>query len=410
MSFRCLVHVIQTHTKNVDNFHLIRNHVPFFFSVCHGTKIYYVSEIIVLSGKTKAAFLVCLKFHFPFHMFCGYSAFKTETAFDTNSNVFPGAEKPYNRIRSMNKMTSWTTLLLYGFLCWAATTLVFCSEDCNQSLEFPADHGCTCTGLVLTNCMKEKLKVDVSKLYRLTPLKHMIAIRNSTGIILYNDEDDLVLNDMREVSLIVSNVTKLTINEKTFDRIVINVVFDNVPKLNLAERSFSSCWGTAWILKHSVPASIQSAFSSSDMVVYKDTDSSYIIHARPRATPRQRIKLVYQLAAEVNDLKITIYAVLALLGAIVLTLIGLTIVVARIASPTTTSSFVPLPDVVPVPPNLPIRTRTKNPVTKVSRISRTFLGKGNAGKKANTNAAKHHHHMKNPRPPIPLPPHSFESC
>lgn len=265
------------------------------------------------------------------------------------------------------------------------------------------------TGLLLTNCKKEDLKLDVSKLYRLTPFKNMIAISNSTGIILYNDEDDLVLNDIREVSLIVSNVKQLKIYEKTFDRIVINIVFHNILNLSFAERSFTSCWGTAWILNNSVPVSIQPAFSSSDMVVYKDTGSSFTIHARPGVTPRQRINLVYQLAAEVNDLKITIYAVLALLVAIVLTLIGLTIVVARIATPTT-SSFTPLPDVVPSPPNIPIRTRNKNPVTKVSRISRTFLGKRNAGNKANTNAAKHQFHMKNPRPPIPLPIHSFESC
>lgn len=158
------------------------------------------------------------------------------------------------------------------------------------------------TGLLLTNCKKEDLKLDVSKLYRLTPFKNMIAISNSTGIILYNDEDDLVLNDIREVSLIVSNVKQVKIYEKTFDRIVINIVFHNILNLSFAERSFTSCWGTAWIFNNSVPVSIQPAFSSSDMVVYKDTGSSFTIHARPRVTPRQRIKLVYQLAAEVNDL------------------------------------------------------------------------------------------------------------
>lgn len=130
----------------------------------------------------------------------------------------------------------------------------------------------------------------------------MIAIRDSAGINLCNDEDETVVNDMREVSLILSDITHVHIGRKAFDQVIVNIVFHNVKNFNLTERSFSSCWGTAWIVNSSITGSTMGVFSSNDMVVYKDTDSPFIIHSRPKVTPRQKFKLVYHLAAKLDDL------------------------------------------------------------------------------------------------------------
>ena len=105
---------------------------------------------------------------------------------------------------------------------------------------------------------------------------------------------------MREVNLFIENVTSVTIHYKTFDQLVINVVFRNIKILTLEEKSFSSCWGTVWFFNSPTTSSIKS-FSNSDLIVYK-SESSFTIHTRPDVTPRQKLYQVYKILNKVNDL------------------------------------------------------------------------------------------------------------
>lgn len=108
--------------------------------------------------------------------------------------------------------------------------------------------------------------------------------------------------------------------------------------------------------------------------------------------------------------EITIFAILALLGAIVLTLIGLTIVVATKSTQLrSNSAFGDLPDVVSAPPRVPLRMKAKNPVTKVSRMSRAIFSKTTARDKVEPKVSKRQQQTKNPRPPLAIPVHTFES-
>ena len=273
------------------------------------------------------------------------------------------------------------------------------------------------TGLILLrNC--EKAIVNLADLYHLSKSsRNLIEIRDSADVTLANDEKNIfTLDEMREVNLFIENVTSVTIHYKTFDQLVINVVFRNIKILTLEEKSFSSCWGTVWFFNSPTTSSIKS-FSNSDLIVYK-SESSFTIHTRPDVTPRQKLYQVYKILNKVNDLgvflkklkffkipaktpfvsEITIYAVLTLIGAVILTLISLTIVVAR--------KFVPplrhlenLPDVIRVP--TPVPPRRNNPVTKVSRISRVVFQKRRANNKE-SNRLKPHNHQQS-RPPLPPP-------
>nr|CAH0111554.1 unnamed protein product [Daphnia galeata] len=287
----------------------------------------------------------------------------------------------------------------YGFLYWMATNLVLCRADFEES---SIVNGCNSsisnqTGLILLmNC--EKAIVNLADLYHLSKSsRNLIEIRDSADVTLANDEKNIfTLDEMREVNLFIENVTSVRIHYKTFEQLVINAVFRNIKILTLEEKSFSSCWGTVWFFNSPTKSSIKS-FSSSDLIVYK-SESSFTIHTRPDVTPRQKLYQVYKILNKVNDLEITIYAVLALIGAVILTLISLTIVVAR--------KFVPplrhlenLPDVIRVPTSVP--PRRNNPVTKVSRISRVVFQKRRANnKESNRLKPSNHQHC---RPPLPPP-------
>lgn len=111
----------------------------------------------------------------------------------------------------------------------------------------------------------------------------------------------------------------------------------------------------------------------------------------------------------------TIYAILALCGAIVITLVALTACVSKRNGPVSSrSDMVPLenlPDVVPVSPK-PLRNKEKsktknNPVIKVSRISKVLHGKRN-NKPIVKQDAMENKYQRSPRPPLPLPK-EFES-
>jgi ABC-type anion transport system duplicated permease subunit len=98
-------------------------------------------------------------------------------------------------------------------------------------------------------------------------------------------------------------------------------------------------------------------------------------------------------------IEITIYAVLALIGAVILTLICLTIVVARkFASPSSRSEN--LPDVIRIVTPVQSR-RNKNPVTKVSRLSKAVFPNRRANKEPQS--AKTNNPKQRSRPPLPPP-------
>ena len=169
------------------------------------------------------------------------------------------------------------------------------------------------TIILLQNC-EEGSYLDLARIYELTNSKSAIAIRNSAEISLYLNYSarEIMLFQMRQVHLIVENVVKVTIHEKTFDQVVVNAVFRNIKNLNLREKSFGSCWGAVWLFNvPDMKPMMANAFSSSDMVVYRDslsaTDNPFTTHARPELTPLQKFNQVYHISAKVADLGLYFY-------------------------------------------------------------------------------------------------------
>lgn len=148
--------------------------------------------------------------------------------------------------------------------------------------------------------------MNLPELYHLSKTgRSLIEIRDSENVTLENMEKNSMIDEMRpvrmrEVSLLLENVTRVTIKNKTFDQLVINAAFNNVKNLILEEKCFSSCWGTVWLFNSPTNTS-PGPFSSSDIVVYK-SDATFSIHGRPELTPRQKLHQVYKISDKLDDL------------------------------------------------------------------------------------------------------------
>ncbi len=123
--------------------------------------------------------------------------------------------------------------------------------------------------------------------------------------------------------------------------------------------------------------------------------STFIFNNKKKKSPAEN-KLIQPLIRT----EITIYAVLALMGAVILTLICLTIVVTRkFVSPSSQSEN--LPDVIQMSTPGQGRRHYKNPVTKVSRISKVVFP--NRGAKKEPQRPKVINCKQTGRPPLPPP-------
>ena len=160
------------------------------------------------------------------------------------------------------------------------------------------------TGLSLTG---GNVSIYLPTLYHLMKHKTIIAVRNSITLKVAGEDNSEKSDHLQEVNLIVENVKRVVVKQRAFDQVVINAVFKDINSLQLEEKSFASCWGSVWLFNIDSKSHIQSAFSSSEIVVWKDFSGSYASHARPKVTPRQRFALLYEVSSKLNDLGKFIY-------------------------------------------------------------------------------------------------------
>ncbi len=160
---------------------------------------------------------------------------------------------------------------------------------------------------MLENC--KDATVNLPGLYNTSNSKSLITVRNSVDVTLVNKWKDMPEHnkskEMREVYLTMNNVNSVNIQTNTFDQLVINAVFRNIPKLELLDKSFLSCWGSVWLFNTTTsPNPSLNAFSSSDLVVHNGV--SFTVYARPKVTPRLKFTQIYEVSAKVYDLGISL--------------------------------------------------------------------------------------------------------
>jgi len=94
------------------------------------------------------------------------------------------------------------------------------------------------------------------------------------------------LSEVQHIS--IENISTVVFRREAFTQIIVNVMINQVNNIVMEERSFSSCWGSVWIVNHGTHKNINgNAMSSSDMMLWQD--DQFKSHPRPESTPFQKV-------------------------------------------------------------------------------------------------------------------------
>lgn len=85
----------------------------------------------------------------------------------------------------------------------------------------------------------------------------------------------------------IENISTVIIEKEAFVQTIVNVMINRVNNIEMQERSFSSCWGSVWMVNGNLTHINGNAMSSSDMMLWQN--NHFKPHPRPESTPFQKV-------------------------------------------------------------------------------------------------------------------------